>query len=224
MRNFHGIILFLIASAGSTLAKDDKKVPTGRITGETAELHATLISGKEAVQKAVGSDLGGSIVIVDLKVTPQGEKALRISRDDFTLKSDNDGQRSQPFAPSQIAGRGALIVSSVGSGGGHVDNRRGPVWGGVPGTMGGPGRLPGDGPTAGSATADVSDAKATIVEGNRIEDDPLLATLKEKILPEKETTESVSGLLYFHMEGKHKPKHLQLWYQSPSGKLTLRFQ
>jgi hypothetical protein len=183
-----------------------------------------LISGKEAVAKAVGSDLGGSIVIIDLKLTPQGEKPIRISRDDFTLKSDNDGQRSQPFAPSQIAGRGALIVSSTGSGSGHVDNRRGPIWGGAPGTSGMPGRLPGDGPTAGSATADVSDAKATIVEGNRMEENPLLATLKERILPEKETSEAVSGLLYFHMEGKHKPKHLQLWYQSPSGKLILRFQ
>lgn len=223
MRIFCGSILFLVASGCATFAADDK-TPTGRVTGETARLDATLISGKEAVAKAVGSDLGGSIVIIDLKVTPQGDKPIRISRDDFTLKSDNDGQRSQPFAPSQIAGRGALIVSSTGSGGGHVDNRRGPIWGGAPGTSGMPGRLPGDGPTAGSATADVSDAKATIVEGNRMEENPLLATLKERILPEKETSEAVSGLLYFHMEGKHKPKHLQLWYQSPSGKLTLRFQ
>jgi hypothetical protein len=223
MRILCGSILFFVASGCATFAADEK-IPTGRVTGETARLDATLISGKEAVAKAVGSDLGGSIVIIDLKLTPQGEKPIRISRDDFTLKSDNDGQRSQPFAPSQIAGRGALIVSSTASGSGHVDNRRGPIWGGAPGTSGMPGRLPGDGPTAGSATADVSDAKATIVEGNRMEENPLLATLKERILPEKETSEAVSGLLYFHMEGKHKPKHLQLWYQSPSGKLILRFQ
>jgi hypothetical protein len=223
MGKYRKALVLLTASAELALAAD-AKLPFGRITGETAALEATLISGKEAVMKTVGSDLGGSIVIVDLKISPQGEKPLRISRDDFTLKSDNDGQRSQPFAPSQIAGQGALVVSSVGSGGGHVDNRRGPVWGGAPGTTGMPGQLPGDGPTAGSATADVSTAQATVVEGNRIEKNPLLATLKEKILPEKETTEAVSGLLYFHMEGKHKPKQLQLWYQSPSGKLTLRFQ
>jgi hypothetical protein len=216
-------LFLLIASAGLTLAADNK-LPSGRVTGDTAALQATLISGKEAVQKTVGSDLGGSIVIVDVKISPQGEKPLKISRDDFTLKSDNDGQRSQPFAPSQIAGQGALVVSSSGAGAAHVDNRRGPIWGGAPGTTGMPGQLPGDGPTAGSATADVSDAQATVVEGNRMEKNPLLATLKEKILPEKETEEAVSGLLYFHMEGKHKPKQLQLWYQSPSGKLTLRFQ
>ena len=85
MGKFRKALVLLTASAGLALGAD-AKLPFGRITGETAALEATLISGKEAVMKTVGSDLGGSIVIVDLKISPQGEKPLRISRDDFTLR------------------------------------------------------------------------------------------------------------------------------------------
>ncbi len=206
-------------------ASEQKKLPAGRVTGETAAIEATLLIDKAAIAKVLGSDLGGSIIVVDLKITPRGEKPLSISRDDFTLKSDNDGQRSQPFAPSQIAGRGTLVVSSSdGGGGSYVDNQRGPIWGGVPGTGGGPPRrMGGDGGAIGNGGSE-SSATATVTGGDRKEDNPLLATLKEKILPEKETEDPVTGLLYFQMEGKHKPKHLVLWYNSPSGKLTVQFR
>lgn len=220
---FSRLILFPLALSVFGGAADKQKPLIGRVTADDAEIEATLIMEKEAIVKAVGSDLGGSIIVVDVKITARGEKPLKVYRDDFTLKSDNDGQRSTPFAPSQIAGRGTLVVASDGRTGGSYGESRGPVWGGAPGTGGMPTRMPGDSPNAGSGTADVSGATATITGGDRKQDDPLLATLKEKILPEKETTETLSGLLYFHMEGKHKPKHLELWYKSPSGKITLRF-
>jgi hypothetical protein len=53
---------------------------------------------------------------------------------------------------------------------------------------------------------------------------PLLAVLTAKILPEKELTDTVSGLLYFQMVGKLKPKDLELHYKGPAGKLALRFK
>src|SRR5688572_32461205 len=122
-------------------AADLKKPPSGRVDAESVSIEATLLAEKDVITKAVGSDLGGSIMVIDLKVTPRGEAPLQISRDDFTLKSDNDGQRSQPFAPSQIAGRGALVVSSTGRGGGaYSQNAGGPIWGGNPGTGGRPDR------------------------------------------------------------------------------------
>jgi hypothetical protein len=43
-------------------------------------------------------------------------------------------------------------------------------------------------------------------------------------LPEKETTEALSGLLYFQMVGKLKPKDLELHYKGPGGRLALRFR
>jgi hypothetical protein len=53
---------------------------------------------------------------------------------------------------------------------------------------------------------------------------PLLAVLTAKILPEKEITDTISGLLYFQMVGKLKPKDLELHYKGPAGKLALRFK
>ena len=55
-------------------------------------------------------------------------------------------------------------------------------------------------------------------------DNPLLDTLKEKILPQRETNDPVTGLLYFFFEGKHKLKDLELMYKSPAGRLVLDFQ
>ena len=53
---------------------------------------------------------------------------------------------------------------------------------------------------------------------------PLLAVLKDKVLPEKEITDSISGFLYFQVVGKVKPKDLELHYKGPAGKLALRFR
>ena len=50
------------------------------------------------------------------------------------------------------------------------------------------------------------------------------AVLKTKILEEKKTTEPLSGLLYFSLEGKHKPKDLTLQYNGPAGRLVLAFK
>ena len=53
---------------------------------------------------------------------------------------------------------------------------------------------------------------------------PLVATLTEKVLPEKETDQPITGLLYFPMEAKQKTKDLELIYNGPAGKLSLRFR
>ena len=87
--------------------------------------------------------------------------------------------------------------------------------------MGGrPRRLGGNGGAAGNA----SDAgQATATAEKTANEDPLLAVLKARVLSEKDTTEPLSGLLYFFLEGKHKPKDVELLYRGPAGKLSLRF-
>ncbi len=60
--------------------------------------------------------------------------------------------------------------------------------------------------------------------GTKAKENPLLATLKERMLPEKTGSEPVAGLLYFPLEGKHKPKELELVYRGPAGKLSIRFK
>lgn len=210
---------FLIGTLGLGLCAAADKLPAGRASNDQIEIAATLHNGKDAVREVVGSDLGGDIVVVAVTVTPKGGKPLAVSPDDFILRSDKDGQRAGPFAPSQIAGKGALVVSSRGGGGGMMMDEAGPVWGG---TMGRPRRLGGEGAAMGN-TATVETA-ASIHTSDKEKEDPVLATLKAKVFPAKETAEPVSGLLYFLMEGKHKTKQFEMYYKGPAGNLSLRFR
>jgi hypothetical protein len=214
--------LVLLLSAASLWAAD-KGPPVAQAANDDLALTATLYYGKDAVREQLGSDLGGYFILVKVDLIPKGGKPIAVSRDDFLLRSYKDGQKSQPFAPTQIAGRSALVVSSTG-GGGIGAEQGGPVWGGGPGIGGTPRRMPGSDGGFGSSTADTSSAQATVNNGGMQKEDPILAVLKEKILPEKQTAEPVSGLLYFSLEGKHKPKDLVLQYTGPAGKLKLTFK
>ncbi len=177
---------------------------------------------KAAVRDLIGAELDG-ISIVKLRVAPRGEQPIAFGPDDFTLRSDRDGQKSQPFAPSQIAGSAALVVASGSSGrGGVASQEDGPIWGGAPGTGGRPRRLPGSGGTVGIVADET--VQTSVDSGAKAKENPLLATLKERMLPEKTGSEPVAGLLYFPLEGKHKPKELELVYRGPAGKLSIRFK
>jgi hypothetical protein len=206
----------------------DKKLPIEQTSNELVEISATALS-KDEVARELGSGLDGEFVVVRVTFRPVSDKPLVISRDDFLLVSSKDGQRSEPFAPSQIAGSATLVVTPQGArdGGGVFGQGNGPIWGGIPGTGGAPQRLPGSGGGIGNGGATVeTDNKVEVKKSDQKSDqeNPLLAALTAKCLPEKKTTESVSGLLYFQMDGKLKPKDLELHYQSPAGKLALRFR
>ena len=214
------VAIVSVVSVGLCLGAD-KKTPTGQASNAGLSISATLYNDKESVRQLVGSDLGGYIVVVDIKLAPKGDQPLAVSLDDFILRSDKDGQRSRPFQPSQIAGPGLLVVSEKGGGAGIMSEDQGPVFGGgYPGTR--PERLGGQSTSLGNTGQ--SSAAAASMESGKGKDDPLLATLKEKVLAEKETSRPVSGLLYFLMDGKHKTKQLELMYGGPAGKLSLRFQ
>jgi hypothetical protein len=195
--------------------------PTGG--NDIVDVYATAIVDKEAVTSILGMDPAIQLIVVEVKVAPKADNKITIDRDSFTLLSGRDGQKSQPLEPGQIAGRGSMRVTSVGaSSGGMMGNNRGPVWGGIPGTGGSPARMPGNGAEGGSGTAGVTEAKATINNGTGEKDNPLLQVLKAKILPEKETNEPVSGLLYFIFDGKPpKLKDLTLIYKNPGGRLMI---
>jgi hypothetical protein len=76
----------------------------------------------------------------------------------------------------------------------------------------------------GSSTADATTATATITEDEKLKkDNPLLDVLKQKVLPEGEISEPVTGYLYFLFEGKHKPKHWELVYRKAPPRVHLRF-
>lgn len=199
------------------------KPPEARAGNEQVAISATLYADKESIRRELGYDLDGYFIVVKARVTPSGGKKLAVQRDDFFLRSDKDGQKAQPFAPSQIAGSGALVVSETGRGGGMVRQDRGPIWGGYPGTGERPRQLGTDSPMIGSAGG-VTSAQATFDAGAKQKESPLLRALKQRVFPDTEVSVPVEGLLYFQLEGKHKPKDLELVYQGPAGKLTLSFR
>jgi len=211
-------VLFLLC-VPLAFGSADKKLPLEQSSNELIEIQASVLD-KEQVRHELGTDLEG-IVVVRMKVRPLSEKAFKIDRDDIFLLQTYDGQRSTPYAPSQIAGNSTLVVGSQGTRGSMTGGRNGPAWGGIGGR---PSQLPGNSGGMGSTTVNTTEATATVKNGDKREESPLLKALKEKVLPEKEVTDPVEGLLYFQVEGKWKVKDLELYYKTPGGKLALRFR
>jgi hypothetical protein len=213
-------LAYLTIAAAGLCAGADKKLPTAAYSSDVADVTAVAHISKDQVKELLGTDLGGDIIVVDVKLTPKFGNKLALNRDDFLLRSDKDGQKSKPFAPSQIAGAGTLVVSTRGGGAGIAMDDRGPVWGGIGGP---PGRLGSQGSAIGNTSQ--GEAHAAVNPGAGLEKpDPLLALLTARVLPEKEIDEPVSGLLYFLMEGRHKVKDLELHYRGAAGRFSLRFR
>lgn len=218
-----GISLALIwaASQGAARNNESNKPAETRGENESVVITATLYAKPDAVKELLGSDLGGHYIVVAVDVTPRFGKEVAVNRDDFVLKTDKDGERSGPFAPSQIAGRGAMIVRQTGGAGGTgMHDNDGPIWGGYPGSPDPPRRLGGDG--IGDAGAPAG-AEAKTRTGSHEKEEPILGVLKQKELPQTKTDKPVSGLLYFPME-KQKVKDLELRYDASGDKITMRFR
>lgn len=207
------------------LSSADKKGPiVGRTGNWSVGLEATAYLDKEEIKKIIGTDLGQNIVVIEVSVAPKSGKELKVFADDFQIRSYKDGQKSTPFAPSQLAGKGGLRLSDVRGGGGVMAQDNGPAWGGMGGGM--PGRLPGNGGGIGNTTANPTTKEASEVDPSKESkeaESPLLRKLKEKALPEKTTATPIKGYLYFPLDGKHKAKDIALAYNGEGGKLILEF-
>jgi hypothetical protein len=200
----------------------DKPVQPVQSGNDVVDVEGFATVNRAEVTAALGHDPGFDLVLVRVTIAPKGENKVRVWLDDFTLISRKDGQRSQPLAPAQIAGRGSMVVTSTGvrSSGVGIGRNRGPIWGGIPGTGTRPRRAGGDQDVAESAP---NETKATVNDGSGEANNPLLAVLKEKQLVEAEISEASSGYLYFLLDGKHKLKDLELMYKSTEGRLILDF-
>src|SRR5262249_42925526 len=160
---------FLLAAGFALAAHKPQPTPTVRTSNADVELTATLYADPAAIQELIGSDLGGYYVVVDVKLAPRNNEKIKIWRDDFQLKTDRDGERSKPYAPSQIAGKGALVVSQTEDG----QSRTGLGIGiGMIG-MGGGGAQPTN--------------TSKMDRGSKSKEAPVLSRLEEKVLKEQET-------------------------------------
>ncbi len=211
-----------------------RTVATAKGENLDVALTVTLYIDPAGVKGMVGDDLGGHYIVADVKIEPKYGKEVVIDRDDFQIRTDVDGEKATPYAPSQIAGRDALIIHQ------QADRTGASAGPGPPGSY--PGRYPpGSGPGAGyppggyppnsgggvqSGTWNEGNAggtAATAETGAGDKDNPLLRTLTDKQLPAKKTDQPLAGLLYFVME-KQKMKDLELTYGGRENRITLRFK
>ena len=215
---------FLLALTPILMAGKRPAQGTGEAENSAVSIEATASADLPSVAQVLGGpDLGGHYIVLQIRLTPKDPKPYTVDRDDFVLKTDKDGERTHPFAPSQIAGDGALIISEQ-----KIANQspgtesNGPIWGGMPGTGSRPQRMPGNGGGIGNMQG-VSEAKATAQAGGKDGVSPLMTTLVKRELTQNPVSETVIGLLYFPLE-KQRLKDLELLCTTPAGKLTLRFK
>ena len=198
--------LGLAVIAALCMAGERKQLP-GQAGNDDVDLEASLILTHDEVTSAVGADIGEGYVIARMKVIPKGDK-LRVGPDDFTLIYHKDGQRSTALAPSEIAGKGALVVKRGTAEGSRTGWSAGGIGGGL-------------GSSPGTVQRDV--IKGTQIDDNAKES-PALGALTAKVLPDKETKTPVEGLLYFSISGKVKPKDVSIVYKGAAGRLTIEFE
>jgi hypothetical protein len=188
-------------------AKTKQTVGSGRGENEDMILSVTLYTAPADVKELIGDDLGGHYIVAEVKVEPKYGKTINIDRDDFVLHTDVDGAKATPFAPSQIAGREAIIVTQQGA----KPSKGSVMVGGLGGGMG-------SGPGNNQGTNQVKVQNPATVPEN-----PLEKVLKDKILVEQKIDKPAGGLLYFPME-KQKLKDLEVRYGPQEGRITLRFK
>jgi len=203
----------LACFCGITLLAVDKKLPIEQTSNDQISISATAITDRDQIKQELGGDLGADMVMVKVTVRPVSDKAVQISLDDFLLISEKGYfERAQPLSPSQIAGSAALVITPQDGKAGNGGHNR-PTFGGF-----GLGGMIGAG---GSTVKPPSDSKVEATKSDK--ENPLLAVLTARCLPEKEISEEVSGLLYFQIDGKVRPKDLEFHYKGPAGQLALRF-
>jgi hypothetical protein len=216
-----GLFLALVVVAPCLLFARSKKVvtPTTSAANDNVEVTATITMTEDEIAQKLGVDPGKGLVLVEVRVSPKTDKGLRVGPDDFFLLSHDDGQRSQPFEPDQLAGKGGLVLSQAPGTPGKLSRAPGaPIGTGPTGQLE---RLPSRGiGNSGGTPGGIKTEANTNDQGNST----LLKVLKAKQLRDTTTTDEVSGYLVFPLNGKHKLKNMAVLYRGPGGHLDLEFQ
>jgi hypothetical protein len=189
-----------------------KKVvsPTTSAGNDQIDVVATISLSEEEIAQKIGANPGKGVALLDVRVTPKTDTPVQLGPEDFILLAYDDGERSKPFEPAELAGQGALVVKT--SPNGKVSRTSG---------FGGLGPI---GMGSGPSTAKKSDTLNSKMDTTNEGSNKLLEQLKAKQFPRKETADPVEGYLYFPLDGKHKLKNLAVLYRGQAGKLRLVFQ
>ena len=111
------------------LGAADKKLPIDETSNDVLAISVSPPLDQDQIKQELGSDLGADIIVVRLTARPVSDKPVQLTLDDFLLISNKDGQRSEPFAPGQLAGSDNLIVTSDGGRKGLGDHSHRPSFG-----------------------------------------------------------------------------------------------
>jgi len=207
-------VIFILACLPALGGKKKVISPETSAGNEEVDLVATIFLTTEEVTQKLGMNPGPDLAILQVRVIPKTDKPVQVAADDFILLAHNDGERTKPLTPSEIAGNGALIVSNSADQKTKKDKKTG-TSGGFGGIMMGGGASPGNPQVV---------TLSTKMDEKKQGDPKLLEALKEKQLPDKETSEPLEGLLYYRLNGKHKLKDMSVLYRGPAGKLDLEFE
>ena len=210
MRIFVCSLVLLVVPIGLVASKKTIS-PQTSAGNELVDIVATISLSEDEVTQKIGADPGKGIVLLQVRVIPKTDKGVQISPDDFILLAHDDGERSKPYEPAQIAADGALVVKNQAD---KTTKKTSPSVS-IGGIMGGGGASPGNSKPV--VLGSTMDSKS---QGNKT----LLEALKAKQLEAKDATEPVEGYLYFSLDGKHKLKDLAVLYRGPAGRLDLEFE
>src|SRR5215472_2940188 len=96
------VLIGLLTVTVLLLSAAPKKV-TGRARGENQDLtlDVTVYLDSDSIKEVLGNDLDGHFVVAQVQIEPKFGKEITIDRDDFMLRTDKDGDRTKPMAPSQ---------------------------------------------------------------------------------------------------------------------------
>jgi hypothetical protein len=221
MRVFTSVSLALLVATSAAFGANKKVISPDTSAGnEEIDLVATIFMTQEEATKELGMDPGSDIAILKVRIIPKTDKPVQVAADDFILLAHNDGERSKPFTPNEIAGQGALIVTNSADQKQTKEKKTS--------TMGGLGGIMVGGGGGGGGMASPGNPRPVTISTKVDDKSPgnpkLLEALKAKQLPDKETSEPLEGLLYFRLSGKHKLKDMAVLYRGPAGKLNLDFE
>jgi hypothetical protein len=196
-------------------AKKPQPIEQGVASNADVSIKAAVYADPANIHELLGDSLGGHYIVIKVDLTPN--KKFTIDHDNFLLRTDKDGERSHVYEPTQIAGDGALVITTTED----IDKANGKKGNGSSGlSMGGMGMGGGMGSSPGMVGTP-RPVSATMKQATG-EKSPLVQTLTARMLPQVDIDQPTSGLLYFPME-KQKLKDLELIVTTPSGKLNIRF-
>jgi len=155
---------------------------------------AATVLSADQLRQATGTDFDNNYTVLDVRVTPKGTTPYVLTLDDFTLRSEASGEHSGPFLSAGQIAGDGALVLERSYG--NRQNADSPR------------------PLEGTKLQMKTDAKG----------DSALDALKKKMLVSKNITGPVSGLMFFPLSPKEKPKNLILSCKTPKGHLRMAFK